>query len=158
MLDSSARTQSAPSETARRQGWMAVLAKADPALLEAHWQNLATRPGYLLLRPPETGLVMVRGRISGSGAPFNLGEMTMTRCAIRLEDGPVGFGHVAGRSRRHAELAALFDGMLQDPRWDDALQDTLIAGLVQARAARRAADRARIAATRVDFFTLARGE
>jgi alpha-D-ribose 1-methylphosphonate 5-triphosphate synthase subunit PhnG len=137
---------------------MAVLAKADPALLEEHWQKLATRPGYVLLRPAETGLVMVRGRISGSGAPFNLGEMTMTRCAIRLEDGPVGFGHVAGRSRRHAELAALFDAMLQDPRWHDALQDSLIAGLVQADAARRDADRAQIAATRVNFFTLARGE
>jgi len=149
---------SADSETARRQGWTGVLAKADPAVLDDHWQGLPERPRYALLRPAETGLVMVRGRISGSGAPFNLGEMTMTRCAVRLEDGPVGFGHVAGRSRRHAELAALFDAMLQDARWHDALHGALIDRLAAAQAARRHAQQAEIAATRVDFFTLVRGE
>src|ERR1700722_12633838 len=89
---------SASPGTASRQRWMALLAKADPAVLEAHWQGLAERPDYALLRPAETGLVMERGRISGTGAPFNLGEMTVTRCALRLQGGPVGFGHVAGRS------------------------------------------------------------
>ena len=149
---------SASPGTAQRQGWMALLAKADPAALEAHWDGLDGRPGYTLLRPAETGLVMVRGRISGTGAPFNLGEMTMTRCAVRLADGPVGFGHVAGRSRRHAELAALFDAMLQDARWHDALQGDLLDGLAEARAAARRSAEAEIAATKVDFFTMVRGE
>jgi alpha-D-ribose 1-methylphosphonate 5-triphosphate synthase subunit PhnG len=141
-----------------RQAWMGVLAKADPAVLEAHWRDLADRPDYAHLRPAETGLVMVRGRISGSGAPFNLGEMTMTRCAIRLAEGPVGFGHVAGRGRRHAELAAVFDAMLQDPRWGASLRAALIDRLSAAHAAKRRDEAAAIAATRVDFFTLARGE
>jgi alpha-D-ribose 1-methylphosphonate 5-triphosphate synthase subunit PhnG len=149
---------SAPLETAQRQGWMAQLAKADTATLEAQWQSLDERPDYALLRPAETGLVMVRGRISGTGAPFNLGEMTMTRCAIRLADGPVGFGHIAGRSRRHAELAAVFDAMLQHPRWHEALHSALIDRLAADRAERRSVEQAEIAATRVDFFTLARGE
>jgi alpha-D-ribose 1-methylphosphonate 5-triphosphate synthase subunit PhnG len=153
MLDSSAS-----SATVLRPGWMGLLAQAAPEDLEAHWQSLAPQPGYTLLRPAETGLVMVRGRISGSGAPFNLGEMTMTRCAVRMAEGPVGFGHVAGRNRRHAELAAIFDALLQDRHRHDGLQDSLIAGLVRARDAARSADRAEIAATRVDFFTLARGE
>ena len=136
---------------------MALLAKADPAVLEAHWQGLDERPLYTLLRPAESGLVMVRGRISGTGAPFNLGEMTMTRCAVRLDDGPVGFGHVAGRSRRHAELAALFDAMLQDARRQAGLAP-LIDGLAQSRETARRAAEAEIAATKVDFFTMVRGE
>jgi len=136
---------------------MAQLAKAETATLEAHWQGLDERPDYALLRPAETGLVMVRGRISGTGAPFNMGEITMTRCAIRLADGPVGFGHVAGRDRRHAELAAIFDAMLQHPRWQ-ALNSDLIDRLAKSRADRRQAEQAEIAATRVDFFTLVRGE
>ena len=137
---------------------MAQLAKAETAALETHWQGLTERPDYALLRPAETGLVMVRGRISGTGAPYNLGEMTMTRCAVRLADGPVGFGHVAGRSRRHAELAALFDAMLQDARWHDALQSKLLDALAEGRAAARRITEAEIAATKVDFFTLVRGE
>jgi len=136
---------------------MAQLAKAETAALETHWQGLTERPDYALLRPAETGLVMVRGRISGTGAPFNLGEMTMTRCAVRLTDGPVGFGHIAGRDRRHAELAAVFDAMLQHPRWH-SLNSALIDRLAQTRAERRQAEQAEIAATRVDFFTLVRGE
>jgi alpha-D-ribose 1-methylphosphonate 5-triphosphate synthase subunit PhnG len=149
---------SAPAETARRQAWMAVLAKAPVAALEAHWQSLAQRPDYTLLRPAETGLVMLRGRISGTGAPFNLGEMTMTRCAIRLEDGPVGFGHVAGRSRRHAELAALYDAMLQDDRWRDSVEHKLVAAQEASQAADRQRAQAGIAATKVEFFTMVRGE
>ena len=30
---------------------------------------------------------MVRGRVGGTGAPFNLGEMSVTRCSVRLADG-----------------------------------------------------------------------
>jgi alpha-D-ribose 1-methylphosphonate 5-triphosphate synthase subunit PhnG len=137
---------------------MAVLAKADCAVLEAYWRGLAEPPEYALLRPAETGLVMVRGRISGTGAPFNLGEMTMTRCAIRLTCGTVGFGHVAGRDRRHAELAAVFDALLQTGRWHDRVQRDLIDRLAADRAAERDAAERRIAATKVEFFTLVRGE
>ncbi len=137
---------------------MAVLAKADPAALEAHWAGLDPQPCYDRLRPAETGLVMVRGRIAGSGAPFNLGEMTMTRCSVRLEDGTTGFGHVAGRNRRHAELAALFDALLQDPARHEAIAGTLIEPLAQAQADRRAVRAAEAAATRVDFVTMVRGE
>jgi alpha-D-ribose 1-methylphosphonate 5-triphosphate synthase subunit PhnG len=141
-----------------RQRWMGVLAKADPAALERCWSALPSPPAYELLRRPEIGLVMVRGRIAGTGQPFNLGEMTMTRCALRLENGPTGFGHVAGRDRRHAELAALFDAMLQDQRWVDEIDRDLIQPLSEALAARRAQRASEAAATRVDFMTMARGE
>ncbi|HEV2675572.1 MAG TPA: phosphonate C-P lyase system protein PhnG [Aliidongia sp.] len=147
-----------PGEFAGRQGWMATLAKAPLAALEQAWAALDPPPVFTRLRPTETGLVMVRGRISGSGRPFNLGEMTMTRAAVRLEAGATGFGHVAGRSTRHAELAALFDALLQDP----ALHDDLMVRVVGPLAVRASAERQRkaseVAATKVDFFTLVRGE
>jgi alpha-D-ribose 1-methylphosphonate 5-triphosphate synthase subunit PhnG len=150
--------QISDSSQSARQTWMAILAKAPLAALEQAWSNLTPQPGFTRLRPVETGLVMVRGRISGSGQPFNLGEMTMTRAAVRLEDGATGFGHVAGRSARHAELAALFDAVLQNP----GRQESLLAEVIRPIAERAAADRRRkageVAATKVDFFTLVRGE
>jgi len=144
--------------TAQRQSWMATLAKAAPADLERAWSDLASPPGFTRLRPAETGLVMVRGRISGSGQPFNLGEMTMTRAAVRIENGPTGFGHVAGRNTRHAELAALFDALLQDPARHDALMAAVIQPLADKAAAEKTRKASEVAATKVDFFTLVRGE
>src|SRR5215510_495097 len=118
--------------TTPRQRWLAVLAKAPLARLEAAWDALADKPRYRMLRQAETGLVMVRGRIGGTGQPFNLGEMTMTRAAVQLIDpsgaiGPTGFGHVAGRSARHAELVALFDALLQDAAAHERIAATVVA-------------------------------
>ena len=144
--------------TAARRRWMAVLAKAAPAELERAWAELKPVPDYTRLRPAETGLVMVRGRISGSGRPFNLGEMTMTRAAVRLDRGATGFGHVAGRNTRHAELAALFDALLQDPERQDALIRSVIEPLAARAEAARTQKAAEVGATKVDFFTLVRGE
>jgi alpha-D-ribose 1-methylphosphonate 5-triphosphate synthase subunit PhnG len=141
-----------------RAGWMAALAQAEPAAVQAAWEALRPRPTYRLLRGPETGLVMVRGRAGGSGAPFNLGEMTVTRCSIELAGGGVGHAYVAGRDRRHAETAAVFDALLQDPERRPTLEHQVIEPLRVTRAARDRDVRARAAATRVEFFTMVRGE
>ena len=90
-----------------RQHWMRVLARAGSQLL-AHDDELR-RCEHRFIRPAQVGMVMVRGRMGGSGAPFNLGEMTVTRCVVQLADGRSGHSYVAGRSKRHAELAALAD-------------------------------------------------
>jgi alpha-D-ribose 1-methylphosphonate 5-triphosphate synthase subunit PhnG len=140
-----------------------VLAKAPAARLEAAWDALADKPAHRLLRRGETGLVMVRGRIGGTGAPFNLGEMTMTRAAVQLLDtsGAVthtGFGHVAGRSARRAELVALFDAMLQDPARQETILARVIEPLVAEQLAAKAARTAKVMASKVDFFTMVRGE
>ena len=146
-----------------RQTWLAVLVKAAPNELEAAWGRLADKPRYRMLRPTETGLVMLRGRIGGTGQPFNFGEMTMTRAAIQLVDDAgdprqTGFGHVAGRSARHAELVALFDALLQDEERHETLTAEIVLPLLSRQAERKVAQAARTAATKVDFFTMVRGE
>lgn len=145
-------------EQATRRHWMGVLARTPRPVLEDTWTTQDPAPSYVHLRPPEVGSALVRGRIGGSGGRFNLGEMTLVRCAVRLADGTVGLSHVAGRDKRHAELAALFDALLQDPARNAALSATLIAPQADAQAAAKRARGAKAAATRVDFFTLVRGD
>ncbi len=156
-------TQSGETQNSARSGWMSILAKSDPDELLRAWERLEDKPKWRWLRKPETGLVMVRGRAGGTGAAFNLGEMTVTRCAVVTEggDGDPGFtgqGYLAGRDRKHAELAALFDALLQDESRRPALKDTLLKPLEDELAAKRRMASTRSAATKVDFFTLVRGE
>lgn len=143
-------------EPAARQRWMGLLAKADPAVLEAAWTRLGAPP-HQPLRTPEVGSALVRGRAGGTGAAFNLGEMTVTRCAVVVA-GRTGFGYVAGRNRRHAELAALFDAVLQDDARRPDLERTLLTPLAEARTQAREARSRKAASSRVEFFTLVRGE
>lgn len=140
-----------------RQQWMSVLAKSSLQALEQAWNDLQTKPDYQFLRPPETGLVMVRGRAGGSGMRFNLGEMSMTRCVIQLDNQQTGYAYIAGRSQRHSELAAVFDALLQLPQQQSDLLTTLIEPLAQALQQQRQQQAAKAAATKVDFFTLVRG-
>jgi alpha-D-ribose 1-methylphosphonate 5-triphosphate synthase subunit PhnG len=101
---------------------------------------------------------MVRGRAGGTGAPFNLGEMTVTRCSVALEDGRVGHAYVPGRDGLHAERAAVLDALLQDEGARERLERLVIGPLVAARQAREEETRARVAGTKVEFFTMVRGE
>jgi len=141
-----------------RRRWMSVLAQASVGEVEAHWRAVANPPPYRMLRWPETGLVMVRGRAGGTGTRFNLGEMTVTRCAVQLEGGAVGLAYVRGRDRRHAELVALFDALLQDPARREALDRAVVTHLAAAQAVRRQAAAERVAPSRVEFFTMVRGD
>lgn len=143
-----------PDTLPERRRWMGVLARASAAEIEGLLPALPALPPHRRLRGPETGLVMVRGRAGGDGAPFNLGEMTVTRCAVRLEDGRVGHAYVAGRDGRQAELAALLDAMLLDAAERPLVQQAVIAPLAAAQAARREETARRAAATRVQFFTM----
>jgi alpha-D-ribose 1-methylphosphonate 5-triphosphate synthase subunit PhnG len=141
-----------------RRRWMSVLALASTAELEACWRSVPAPPRHRMLRWPETGLVMVRGRTGGTGTRFNVGEMTVTRCAVQLEGGAVGVAYVRGRDRRHAELAAMLDALLQDPARHDGLDQTVVGPLAAAQAARRSAAAERVAPSRVEFLTMVRGE
>ena len=140
----------------RRQRWLSVLSKASADRIEALWQKLGPTPAYSVLRQPEIGLVMLQGRISGSGAPFAAGEMTVTRAAVRLGSGELGIGYVGGRKPRQAGLVAAFDALGQTSECQQMIEDMVIAPLVEEAEARRRLRASKAAATRVDFFTVAR--
>ena len=147
---------SEPHPAPERKAWMAVLARAGAAQITALLDAAPALPGHTRLRGPECGLVMLRGRAGGSGAAFNLGEMTVTRCTVRLgENGPVGHATVQGRDERQAELAAVLDAALQDAALHKALHRAVIEPLREAQRDARAATGRKAAATQVQFFTMA---
>ena len=152
-------TTSPPTETAaRRAAWMRVLALAESAALDQAVKALGPLPEHRALRAPERGMAMVRARSGGTGAQFNLGEMSITRCAITLDGGIMGVSYVQGRDRRHAEQAAVLDALLQREDWHDRVQSQVITPLAQTHQA-RAQHQAHVAAqTQVEFFTMVRGE
>ena len=138
-----------------RCAWLAILARAPLEMLEAAFKFLRV-PGFTWLRRPESGLYTIRARVGGSGNRFNVGEATVTRCVVRLSEGPIGVGYVLGRSHRHAELCALADAMLQSANHRDAVNRVVIGAVQrylhdqQVRMARKAES------TRVEFLTMAR--
>jgi len=136
---------------------MSVLAKSSFEELTAHTADL-TLPAFTWLRRPETGAVMVRARTGGTGGAFNMGEITVTRCTLRLDSGSTGHAYVQGRDARHAELAALLDALLQDPDRSDALEVRIVAPIELAQRRRREERSRKANATKVEFFTLVRGE
>jgi alpha-D-ribose 1-methylphosphonate 5-triphosphate synthase subunit PhnG len=140
------------------QRWMGTLAGADLPLLDEVWAGLVPAPEYRLLRPVEIGMTLLRGRIAGTGAPFNFGEATMTRAAVALASGERGFAYLLGRKPRQAELAADYHALQQRRESRALLEERLIAPALAARERRAAAERAAAAATRVDFSTVVRGD
>src|ERR1700722_13057650 len=142
---------------ALRQAAMAVLAHSDAAAIALHLEAMVV-PAHEELREPENGLVMVRGRIGGDGAPFNLGEATVSRAAVRLATGEVGFGYVLGRDGQKARLIALCDALIQTPDHAGTIETEVLAPLRAVIASERNRKAAETAATRVDFYTMVRGE
>ena len=145
-------------DQAERKAVMATLALASGDDIARLWNEAGLTSEVELLRGPETGLVTVRGRIGGGGAPFNVGETTVTRATVRLPTGQVGHGYMLGRDRKKAKLAAIADALWQDPAQRQTVETALVAPLRAAQGEAREKRRAETAATKVDFFTMVRGE
>lgn len=145
-------------EHIERQAWLSTMAQAPADRLIALCQSAGVEVPHSILRAPEIGTVMVRGRAGAVGAAFNLGEMTVTRASVRLnESGAVGHGYVQGRSHEAATYAALVDALCQTDQ-GSALIASVITPLRVEKAAREGARAARAAGTKVEFFTMVRGE
>ncbi len=142
---------------ARRKAHFAILARASLQDIDAILESAPDRPTMTVLKLPETGTIMVEGRAGGAGQRFNLGEATMTRCAIRLDDGTLGFSYSLGRDTAKARSAALLDALLQGEAPDGPLHRAMDALAREQRSARLTASR-KAAATKVEFFTMVRGE
>lgn len=141
-----------------RQSRMAVLAVANTKRLAELWASLGTDPEFSELRPPETGIVGLRGRIGGGGDPFNFGEATITRATIKLASGSVGHAYALGRDHTKAKLSAILDALAQDEAWARRIHEHIIVPLraeIDMRDQIRASE---TEATKVDFFTMVRGE
>lgn len=144
-----------------RQRWMRAFALSEAESLEQGLAGLRMVPEYVFLRKPEAGMVMLEGRVGNVGARFNLGEMLVTRCAVRMAmpDGEVyGHAYVAGNRLRHAEAAAILDALMQQPEYAAGLEEKLVTPLLAARERIRRETATETAKTRVDFFTMLRGE
>lgn len=138
-----------------RQSWIKLLARAPEHMLES---ALALVPAqtHVWLRRPETGLFMVQGRVGGTGNRFNVGEMTVTRCALKLNCGTAGVAYIQGRSHRRAEMAAMADALLQTDQYRPLMETALLEpvnGYLKDKS-QNLAHKAQT--TRVDFFTVAR--
>lgn len=136
---------------------MATLAAATPQDIAEKYRMLDA-PGYELVRQPETGLVMVRGRMGGTGSPFNLGEVTVTRCVVRLTTGETGSAYSLGRNKEKALQSAVIDALWQREDEREHIENTIIAPLAAAQAAASETVKEETEATKVNFFTMVRGD
>ena len=144
------------ADPAARADALSLLARADADDLQTAWASWENRPAINRIRGPEIGLVMVRGQIGGGGAPFNLGEATVARASVRIDSGEVGHGYCLGRDTDKAELIAVIDALYQ--REAGNVDFAILRVLRDAEAARAQRQREEAAATKVEFFTLVRGE
>ena len=142
----------------RRREAMSVLACASSAEIESGMAFVENIPAHHEIRQPESGLVMLRGRIGGDGSPFNLGEAAVSRAAVKLATGEAGIGYVLGRDQAKAKLNALCDALVQSEGHREAVERAVLAPIRNRLQVERETQERRTAATKVEFFTLVRGE
>ncbi len=142
--------------TAAYRETVAALASASSAELAAAMALVGEVTEVADLKPPETGLVMLRGRIGGDGAPFNVGEATVTRAVVRLADGSIGYSYRLGRDKVAARQAAILDALWQLPDQRAHIETHVLKPIRERIAAERDRASREAAATRVEFYTLAR--
>ncbi|HCL64950.1 MAG TPA: phosphonate C-P lyase system protein PhnG [Rhizobium sp.] len=152
------KQESAETPAPERKRVVDLLARIGTQDLARAWDALPEQPQVQMLRGPEIGLVMVRGRIGGGGAPFNLGEATVSRATVRLSNGLVGHGHILGANLKRAKLAAVFDALWQDPARRPLIEEQLLQPAAARIAEENRSKSEEAAGTRVDFFTMVRGE
>lgn len=146
------------ADLAGRRRCAGLLAGATSKELNEAWTALKDKPDAKPVRGPETGLVMVRGRIGGGGSAFNLGEATVTRATVALDGGNVGHAQALGTDKEKVRLAAIFDAMWQAVATRDFIERAVLAPVEQRIAAEDKTKAEEAAATRVDFFTMVRGD
>ena len=137
---------------------MSILSRCKTSRLQELWAKLGLNPAHKTLRGPESGLIMLRGRVGGTGEPFNLGEATVTRASVRLEDGSVGHAIALGREETKARLSAIIDALCLNREMAALIDAEMIAPMREELDRADEERRQQTAATRVDFFTVVRGE
>ena len=140
-----------------REQWLSYLATADENYLISLWDNLNMKIEYNWLREPEIGSVMVQGKVGATGDNFNVGEVTITRCSLNLDKKIQGHGYVQGRNKYKSKIAALCDALMQTEK-KKIIKRNIIDKLIKYKNNKRNEILSKTEATKVDFFTLVRGE
>ncbi|MFT5719774.1 MAG: alpha-D-ribose 1-methylphosphonate 5-triphosphate synthase subunit PhnG [Motiliproteus sp.] len=141
-----------------RQHWMSVMAKSSSELVTRLSATHVDSTEFETIRAPEVGLTQVRARMGGTGSEFNLGDMTLCRCVVRSQAGHYGYSYIAGRNKAHARRAAELDALLQSEAHRPLLRQQVIAPLEGVLLEEQQHKTAETRATKVNFFTLVRGE
>src|SRR5262245_50510326 len=158
MANAASKNSAGEELRALRREAMAVLTCSSTAEIARHLTAIDPIPAHSELRPPQQGLVMLRGRIGGDGVPFNFGEATVSRAAVRLATGETGFGYVLGREPEKSKLIALCDAMIQSEHHHSTVEQLVLTPIRRRLQAARKRLAQQVAATKVEFFTLVRGE
>ena len=140
-----------------RKQWLSYLATADEDYLILLWDNLNMKIEYNWLREPEIGSIMVQGKAGATGDNFNVGEVTITRCSLNLDKKIQGHGYVQGRSKNKSKIAALCDALMQTNK-KEIIRRNILDKLAKYKAKKRDEILSKTEATKVDFFTMVRGE
>ena len=142
----------------RRRERLAVLARTEALEINRLWEKLGIDVNFRRLKGPVSGLIALHGRIGGGGDPFQFGEATLSRAVIELETGEIGYGQALGRDLAKVERCAVIDALAQNPEHAHQIETELIAPLRDQLIEADDSAREKVAATKVDFFTLVRGE
>lgn len=141
----------------KRKSWMSLLATSNKNDLLNLWEQKKINIRYEWLRTPEIGSIMAQGRMGVTGDKFNIGEVTITRCSLKLNCGTIGHSYVQGRSKKKAEISALCDALMQT-EMSNEINKSIIIPLEKIKNNNKDKILSKAEATKVDFFTLVRGE
>ena len=141
----------------KRKSWMSLLATSNQSDLLNLWEQKKIKVNYVWLRTPEIGSIMAQGRMGVTGDKFNIGEVTITRCSLKLNCGTIGHSYVQGRSKKKAEISALCDALMQT-KLSKEINKNIIIPLEKIKKDNKDKILSKAEATKVDFFTLVRGE
>lgn len=142
-----------------RQRAMGVMAKSELKAISDCWQTLNITLDYDTIKPAQVGMAMVRAQAGTEGLVYNQGEMTVTRCVLQEKATQVmGVGYTQGRSKQKATLMAEVDLALQNASHQNDVIEKLVEPLEQAHQRAVAQQNKATDATKVDFFTMVRGE
>ena len=144
-------------EIDKRKSWMSVLATSDKNNILSFWEKTKIKVNYQWLRAPEIGSIMAQGRMGVTGNRFNIGEVTITRCSLKLDCGTIGHSYVQGRSKKKAEISALCDALMQT-KLAEKINKKIIKPLEKIKIDKKNKILSKAEATKVDFFTLVRGD
>lgn len=142
----------------KRQYWMSILARSQTGEIKMRWEALNIRPEYKLIRPTQIGLIQLQGRMEATGQRFMLGDMTVTRAAVEVSEGIIGYSYIIGRDKAKAELCAVIDALLQNEECCGQIMAAVIEPLAQRLQERWQTQRREVAPSKVNFYNLVRGD